>query len=82
MFSLLIAGCSGPSPAPRSAANDADAAFTQLADEYLAGYLAWRPQAGTALGFHEYDGKVTDFSKPSLDAELVRLKAFEHRLAN
>jgi uncharacterized protein (DUF885 family) len=80
VFGLLIAGCSAPLPAPRSAAGDADAAFTRLADEYLAGYLAWRPQTGTALGFHEYDGKVTDFSKPSLDAELARLEAFEHRL--
>ena len=80
MFSLLIAGCSGPSPATRSAANDADTAFTQLADEYLAGYLAWRPQTGTALGFHEYDGRLTDFSQASLDAELARLKAFGQRL--
>jgi uncharacterized protein (DUF885 family) len=80
MFSLLIAGCSGPSPAPRSAANDADGAFTRVADEYLAGYLAWRPQTGTALGFHEYDGKVTDYSNASLDAELARLRAFEQRL--
>jgi uncharacterized protein (DUF885 family) len=80
VFGLLIAGCSAPLPAPRSAADDADAAFTRLADEYLAGFLAWRPQTGTALGFHEYDGKVTDFSKPSLNAELARLKAFEHRL--
>ena len=51
LLTLLIAGCSGPSPAPRPTANDADAAFTQLADEYIAGYLAWRPQTGTALGF-------------------------------
>ena len=63
IFGLLIVGCSAPLPAPRSAADDADAAFTRLADEYLAGYLAWRPQTGTALGFHEYDGKVTDYSQ-------------------
>jgi uncharacterized protein (DUF885 family) len=80
LFSLLITGCSGPSPAPHPATADADAAFTRLADEYLAGYLAWRPQTGTALGLHEYDGKVTDFSQPSLDAELARLKTFEQRL--
>jgi uncharacterized protein (DUF885 family) len=55
--------------------------FARLADDYLAGYLAWRPQAGTALGFHQYDGKVTDFSQPSLDAELTRLKSFDARLS-
>ena len=80
MLGLLLAGCSQPSPSPRLAANDADAAFSRLAEEYIAGYLAWRPQTGTALGFHEYDGKVTDFSQPSLDTELARLKAFDQRL--
>ena len=51
-----------------------------MADEYIAGYLAWRPQTGTGLGFHQYDGKVTDYSQPSLDAELARLKSFDRRL--
>jgi uncharacterized protein (DUF885 family) len=63
----------------RLAANEADASFRRLADEYLAGYLAWRPQAGTALGFHQYDGKVTDYSQASLGAELARLKVFDQR---
>ena len=80
MLSLLIAGCSQPSSVPHSTAPDAVQAFTRLAEEYLAGYLAWRPQTGTALGFHEYDGKVTDYSQASLDTELARLKSFEQRL--
>src|ERR1017187_1696544 len=80
MVGLVLAGCTRPAPAPRSSSHDADAAFVQLADEYIAGYLAWRPQAGTALGFHEYDGKVTDYSHASLSAELTRLKSFELRL--
>jgi uncharacterized protein (DUF885 family) len=84
-LSLLIlvacwVGCSQPSPAPRSPASDADAAFTRLADEYIAGYLAWRPQTGTALGFHQYDGKVTDYTQRSLDGELARLKSFDLRV--
>ena len=80
IFLLLIAGCSAPSPQPHSSSSDADTTFTRLANEYLAGYLAWRPQTGTALGFHEYDGKVTDLSKASLDSELSRLNAFKQRL--
>ena len=81
MVGLVLAGCTRPAPAPRSSSHDADAAFVQLADEYIAGYLAWRPQAGTALGFHEYDGKVTDYSQASLSTELTRLKSFDRRLA-
>jgi uncharacterized protein (DUF885 family) len=57
-----------------------DATFQKLADDYLAGYLAWRPAFGVALGFHEYDGKVTDVSKTSIDKELARLKDFDQKL--
>jgi uncharacterized protein (DUF885 family) len=76
----LLAGCARPGPAPRSSTPEGDAALAQLADEYIAGYLAWRPQTGTSLGLHEYDGKVTDYSQPSLSAELARLKSFDQRL--
>jgi uncharacterized protein (DUF885 family) len=80
MLGCLLAGCTRPAPAPRSPTGDADAAFNRLADEYIAGYLAWRPQTGTSLGLHEYDGKVTDYSQASLAAELARLKSFDQRL--
>ena len=59
-----------------------DAGFKRLADEFLQGYLRWRPSVGSSLGFHEYDGKVTDYSQLSLDIELGRLKAFDQRLAD
>jgi uncharacterized protein (DUF885 family) len=55
--------------------------FARLADDYIAGYLAWRPQTGTALGYHEYDGRLTDYSRPSLEGELARLRTFAARLA-
>ncbi|MGO8929089.1 MAG: DUF885 domain-containing protein [Limisphaerales bacterium] len=80
MLSFALAGCTRPAPAPRSSTPDADATFAQLADEYIAGYLAWRPQSATALGLHEYDGKVTNYSQASLGAELARLKSFDQRL--
>ena len=80
MLGVLLAGCTRPAPAPRSSTPGAEAAFARLADEYLAGYLAWRPQTGTYLGLHEYDGKVTDYSPASLHAELARLKSFDDRL--
>ena len=64
-----------------SSAPQADAALDRLADEFIAGYLAWRPAEGVALGLHEYDGRVTDFSRSSLDAELARLKEADRQLA-
>jgi uncharacterized protein (DUF885 family) len=58
-----------------------DKEFEKLAEEYLNGYLAWRPQTGTYLGLHDYDGKITDYSKTSIDAEVLRLKDFDKKLA-
>jgi uncharacterized protein (DUF885 family) len=59
----------------------ADKAFADLAEEYIGGYLAWRPQIGTALGYHQYDGKMSDLSQASLAAEQERLESFAKRLA-
>ena len=76
----LLTACVSRQPSNQSAASEADAAFTRLADEFLAGFLAWRPQAGTGLGLHDYDGRITDYGRASLDAELARLKSFDRRL--
>src|SRR5205809_3556887 len=81
LLCVLLGGCAKLPPSASSTSADADEAFDRLASEYVTGYLAWRPQTGTALGFHEYDGKVTDLSRPSLDGELARLKSFEQRLS-
>jgi uncharacterized protein (DUF885 family) len=79
---LLLAGCAGPGPNATGPSADANAAFAQLADDYIGGFLAWRPGAGTALGLHQYDGKAADLSRASVDAELARLKSFEQQLAD
>lgn len=60
----------------------ADSAFKNISEEYIQGYLAWRPQTGTGLGWHQYDGKISDFGPGSLAEELARLKSFDQRLAN
>ena len=62
------------------AAQTADADYEAVAEEYIKGYLAARPLQGTALGLHEYDGKITDYSRLALDAELSRLRRFDDRL--
>ena len=62
------------------AAQPADAEYEAVAEEYIKGYFAARPLQGTALGFHEYDGKITDYSRLALDAELSRLRRFDDRL--
>src|SRR5437763_4843290 len=63
------------------AAQTQDAEYEAVAEEYVKTYLAAHPLEGTALGFHEYDGKISDYSRLALDAELSRLRRFDDRLA-
>lgn len=77
---MLLCSCSS-GPHSNGKKSSQDAQFQRLADEYISGYLAWRPQTGTALGFHEYDGRLTDYSRVSIEGELRRLKDSEQRLA-
>jgi uncharacterized protein (DUF885 family) len=63
------------------AAQTQDAEYEAVAEEYVKTYLAAHPLQGTALGFHEYDGKINDYSRLALDAELSRLRRFDDRLA-
>ena len=66
--------------ATASAVVTPDEEYQSVAEEYIKGYLAARPLIGTVLGLHEYDGKITDYSRLSLDAELSRLRRFDDRL--
>ncbi len=63
------------------AAQTQDAEYEAVAEEYVKTYLAAHPLQGTALGLHEYDGKISDYSRLALDAELSRLRRFDDRLA-
>ncbi len=67
--------------APTYGAETEDGEYEAVAEEYIKGYLGAHPLEGTALGLHEYDGKITDYSRLALDAELSRLRRFDDRLA-
>jgi len=64
----------------QSRGENADAEYASVAEEFIKGYLTARPLEATALGFHEYDGKISDYTRLSIDAELSRLKRFDDRL--
>jgi uncharacterized protein (DUF885 family) len=75
---LFISGCKLNNSDKPAASADRD--FQRLTDSFLLGYLDWRPQSAVDLGFHEYDGKLTDLSKASVDKELSRLKDYGQKL--
>ena len=81
LFLICVSGGWTPPRLSGAAAHQADVLFQQLADEFLAGYLAWRPGMAVALGLHEFDGRVTDFSRTSVNLERSRLANFDRRLA-
>jgi uncharacterized protein (DUF885 family) len=57
-----------------------DQEYEAVAEEFIKGYFAARPLLGTSEGLHEHDGKISDYSRLALDAELSRLRRFEDRL--
>jgi len=67
--------------ATSSAVQTPDSEYEAVAEEYIKGYFAARPLLGTSIGLHEYDGRIGDYSRLALDAELARLKRFDDRLA-
>ena len=69
------------SPCASFGAQTQDAEYEAVAEEYVKTYLAAHPLQGTALGLHDYDGKISDYSRLALDAELSRLRRFDDRLA-
>jgi uncharacterized protein (DUF885 family) len=79
-FILLLVAL-GLFPPRGFAAETEDGEYEAVAEEYIKGYLGAHPLEGTALGFHEYDGKITDYSRLALDAELSRLRRFDDRLS-
>jgi uncharacterized protein (DUF885 family) len=78
---LLAALCLFPVGIRGFAAETEDGEYEAVAEEYIKGYLGAHPLEGTALGLHEYDGKITDYSRLALDAELSRLRRFDDRLS-
>jgi uncharacterized protein (DUF885 family) len=69
-----------PSPSP-SASPSPEADFDKLALDFISGYFTARPIQGVALGLHQYDGKIRDYSRLAIDAEVERLKRFRDRLS-
>ena len=62
-----------------AAEENQDAEFGKVAEEYVKGWLAAHPLAATSLGLHEYDGRISDFTRLAIDAELSRLRRFDER---
>src|SRR5690348_5498893 len=82
MFVLLFAPCVAGAAKPAAHTATADQTFARLADQYFdAFYLPTNPSAATSYGVHEYDGKLEDYSRAGIDAEVKALQGWEQRIA-
>jgi uncharacterized protein (DUF885 family) len=77
---MLIAAAICLPAASALALQTPDQEYEAIAEEFIKGYFTARPLLGTSMGLHEYDGKISDYSRLALDAELFRLKKFDDRL--
>ena len=59
---------------------DANAQFRALADQYFEqSTFAYSPTSGTAAGLHQYDSKLENYSRATVDAQIVTLDGFEKK---
>jgi uncharacterized protein (DUF885 family) len=58
------------------------AVFNKLVDEYFDFYFQFHPTAGTQAGLHQYDGKLEDFSRAGVDAEIAGLMQFQKQFSS
>jgi uncharacterized protein (DUF885 family) len=83
IFLVLSLGMTAPlrgqTPTPSPGKGDAD--FDKAALGFIAGYLAARPLTAVALGLHQYDGNIGDYTRLAIDAEIERLQRFQTQFA-
>src|SRR5437870_6158394 len=56
--------------------------MTQFVDDYFNAYFEWNPSAATSVGFHQYDGKIEDYSAAAFGKRIETLKQLQRQLAN
>ncbi|MBC8043714.1 MAG: DUF885 domain-containing protein [Rhizobacter sp.] len=77
LVATALTGCGQKANAPQSAAQTAagdsgaagDSAYQKIADGYIAKFLAFNPGYATALGIHDNDGKIYDYTRAGFEAE-------------
>lgn len=80
VLSLLASGCKPGSPPASGAPTPAAPAFSKFVDDYFDAQFAFRPSAGTDVGFHQYDAKLDDLSRVRIEARVAELRTLLARL--
>ncbi len=62
-----------------ASSKSSQAAFDKLVDDYFDFHFQFHPTEGTQAGLHQYDGKLEDFSRAGMDAEIAGLQQFQKK---
>ena len=76
----IVALVSAQTPAAPSSASGTDPAFAKFVDDYFDARFTSRPAEGTSAGFHQYDTKMPDLSRPAIEKRIGELKVLLARL--
>ncbi|CAN5522435.1 DUF885 domain-containing protein [soil metagenome] len=70
------------STAQRISADGGTQTFNFFADQYFNDYFRFAPTAGTAVGYHQYDTQLEDYSAASLQKQTATLHDYEKKIAS
>ena len=78
---LLPAALVPAANAQRVSADGTPQTFHLLTDQYFDQFFKFNPSGGTAVGFHQYDSELEDYSSASIAAQVAFLHAYDKKLA-
>ena len=70
-----------PAHAQRVSADGTAQTFHALTDQYFDQLFKFNPSGGTAVGFHQYDTQLEDYSAASIAAQVAFLHTYDRKLA-
>src|SRR5437899_11239795 len=74
-FLLVFSACRKPEE-PRGSA------MARFTDDYFNAYFEWNPSSATAVGFHQYDNNLEDYSAAAFQNRIEKLKQLQGALLN
>lgn len=78
---LISTTLQGANTAMTPTSEPGNSAWTSLVDAYFDNvYLPFNPTEGTSAGLHQYDGKLENYSRASLDMEAAALRTYEKKV--
>src|SRR5437588_12871250 len=72
-LTLAVSPAKSPDPKPSP--------FEKLVDEFFDNaYFKFNPTQGTAVGFHQYDAQLEDYTKDGVDKNIAALRSYRQKI--